>query len=1242
MTRIFLSIVLIFTLYLAQAQCFDRAINWVASTEGTFKSLAFGGSVFSETFKVPVYEENIWLSSSNVSVRVENIRYESVSPGSVSDYQQIPDSVVWHGVVGFSGGKPILQFMLLPFVRTENELKRIISFSIHISEYAGLKSAKVSSAWKNSSVLNAGKWIKIKTANRGIFKITYDKLREWGFSNPESVALFGNGGYVLPVMNNEPVTDDLSPYAFVRGKDKNGKDCMFFYSTGTISWAYNSIAGLFLPGQNPYAIETYFYLTDSQTPAIAQQAQEITENASRQSATFDDYQLHELESVNLLESGSRWFGERFLPGASQTITFSLTNADLSSPVRIRVNAAARSSATSAMSIALNGSAAGTMAFSGVTMSDITAAYASDRVTDLSKTLTSADLSVKLTYSANNSQSEAWLDYICLNYKSNLSLSSGVVFFRDVAASATGIISNLTLSNASSTTKILDVTDFTNSRIIPYSLSGTQAVFKVKGDGSLKEYVAFRTDGDFSEPEKVAEIATQNLHGLSAPDFLIVSNSTFLLAANEIAAIHRSNDGMDVEVVTPDKIYNEFSGGAPDAAGIRNFIRMLYEKGKSGESSKLKYVLLVGDGSYDNRNILRGGANCLPTYQSDNSILPTESFVSDDFFVLLDESEGGSTGIIDLGIGRIPSRTLAEAQVVVDKIANYTGAGALGNWRNAVCFIADDEDGNLHMSQAETLATYVNANHPELYTDKIYFDAYKQVATTGGEKYPEVTDAINKRVKEGALLLNYTGHANEKYLAEENVLGIPEIQAWTNSKKLPVFVTATCEFSRFDGDETSAGEYILFNEKGGGVGLFSTSRVVYSGANFNLNSKFFNYVFERDQDGNVFRLGDVMRLAKAASNTGTNKRNFTLLADPALRLSIPRYKVLTETINGKSAAELNDTIRSLSKVTVSGYIADYAGNKLDDFNGEIIPMVYDKAVNMETLGNGGEKPMEYTMQSNVIFKGLATVKNGVFEYSFFVPKDISFKTGQGKILYYADNGQIDANGVYNGFNIGGTSGNVLSDSDGPEVKLYLNSTNFKDNDKVSSNSVLLAYVSDATGINTVGTGIGHDITAVLDDDYSNTIVLNDYFQYNKDSYTSGTIVYPLTGLAEGVHRLRVKVWDVLNNSTEVEISFVVKDDFRVTLHDCYPNPVTDHVFFRFSHNQPDESFDVRVQVYNSNGSVIDQFDTWVTSDGISAGAIEWHPLQRVANLRSGLYVYRLLIQSGDGKKSSVAGKFIFSK
>ncbi|MDD4108505.1 MAG: type IX secretion system sortase PorU, partial [Prolixibacteraceae bacterium] len=779
-------------------------------------------------------------------------------------------------------------------------------------------------------------------------------------------------------------------------------------------------------------------------------------------------------------------------------------------------------------------------------------------------------------------------------------------------------------------KVWDITDLFNIREVPLRQDGNTVKGRYRTD-VIREFAAFNPDGIFPEPEFTGETENQNLHGLKTPEFLIISHPGFLTQAVELADFHREKDGMTVEVVSADQLYNEFSSGRKDAAAIRNFIKMFYDR-KEG----LKYVLLFGDGSYDNRNLGKSGSGFIPAFQSENSLNPVQSFVSDDYFVILDDNEDLITGSVDLGIGRLPVSSSYQAEVVINKIKNYYSGNALGKWRNTVCFFADDEDGGMHMSDSEKLTGQLNDNHGEFITKKIYFDAYKQVTGPGGESYPGVTEDINKAVKEGALILNYIGHANERFMADEKVLDVSHINSWSNFNRLPIFVTATCEFSRFDGHETSAGEYILLNPTGGGVGLFSTTRLAYAISNFQLSRSFYNFVFESDENGQPYRLGDIMRLAKINTISSVNKRNFSLLADPALRLSYPDYDVVTTEINGMDAESEVDTVGAMQLVTVSGIITGIDGAKVPDFNGKLIPTVYDKATMVKTLGNAGQTPVEFKVMENIIYNGEAEVINGEFTFSFVIPKDISYNPGQGKIVYYADNGETDANGVFDNFIIGG-AGSQITDNLGPDIQLYIDSPEFADGDQVNKNCMLLANIFDDNGINTVGSGIGHDITAILDNDYSNVMVLNDYYRSDPGDYKGGTVRFPLRNLSVGKHTLRVKAWDVANNSSEASIEFLVQDNFSITSVSNYPNPVSEYTYFTFEHNESDSSFDVIIEIFDLNGRRIDYFKNYTGSDGLKSNPVRWNLTRDDLKLRSGIYFYRITAKNSEGKITSESGK-----
>lgn len=1196
--------------------------------------------------KIPVYFKNVNVTDNARDFRfvIDNMIFEEIQVSSeLPEFKTLACEVEYFTKKLKTGNSSIFQLQLIPLKKENDKIYVLKSFDLKQIPVKLKSSVKIAHSWKNESVLKSGTWKKISTSGKGIYKIPHSRLSEWGFSTPANVKVFGGGGTILAEDPGKINYDDLPQLAVWQGKN-NGTDCLFFYAPGDTEWKQNQSTGLFEHDLNDYSTKGYFFLTENTGSAkMVEKINPVTEPSNVAVNTFSAYSFYEdeLENILPLGSGKNWYGNKFRSSSIKNITFNISNVENNSDISVKVNAVARSFQSSEMKILLNQMESGTLNFSAVNTGDPNALYASSKSSLLNTKVSGNDLTVTLKYyagQANNSTDDnavAWLDYVEVNFRKSIIAGNDPLFFRDLNSVAADNIAEFSIANSTTDTRVFDVTDWSEIKEIPGELISNNFTF-VRPANELREYVVFNNNGTFQEPELVGDVSNQNLHALSSPELLIIAHANFISYANQLADFHRSYDGMDVEVVNANQVYNEFSSGIKSATGIRNFIKMFYDR-----DEKLKYVLLFGDGSFDNKNIRPETENFIPTFQSENSLNPVESFVTDDYFVILDDGESVYNGAVDLGIGRLPVSTTYEAEIVTDKILNYYSTESFGEWRNSVCFIADDGDGGLHLSDSEKLAAMVNDNHPEFITDKIYLDAYPQETTPAGERYPDVTDAINKKVKDGVLVLNYVGHANERFMADEHVLDISNVNSWSNSINLPIFVTATCEFSRFDADDTSIGEYVLLNPNGGGIGLFSTTRVVFAYSNFLLSRSFYNFVFETDDSGNRYRMGDIMRLAKINTINTTNKRNFSLLADPALRLSYPRHKVATTRINGKDAIAETDTLGALQKINIEGSVTDYFGNVLNDFSGEISITVYDKEMVMHTLGNGGANPNSFKVQENIIYKGDVNAVNGTFTYSFVIPKDISYALGEGKIVYYASDGNVDAHGAFDNFVIGGSSGNNIVDNNGPEIDLYLDDTEFKSGDQTGKNPVLLAFLSDENGINTVGTGIGHDITAILDNEYSNVLVLNKYYKSNADDYTSGSISFPLQGLSVGKHTLKLKAWDIANNSTEEEIEFEVTGEFFISQVTNYPNPVESYTYFTFEHNQASEILDIVIEVFDQLGRRVDYLAQEVGSSGNKSNPVRWDFPETQTQLQNGIYVYRITAQNNEGLIASRSGKLLIS-
>ncbi len=1212
---------------------------------------------------LPVVSESLPLSgnlsSGSWGVELEEALFEPVPSDQLRfiDRKQIPDHIEVETFIQISRKKPFIRYEFVPLRRNAGtgQIERLVSCNPSArqtgSSNSVLKYSGNSRSYANQSVLAAGQWYKIRVKETGIHRIGYNDLISFGISDPAKARIFGNGGKQLTFDSSKDKKDDLieNPIYLATGNDGifNSGDFLLFFAEGPVSWSYSLPDKMFVHNMHLYSDFAYYFITtDAGTGRKVTQLPEVTGTPDYQVSSFDDYLFREKDSVNLIKSGQIWCWTHFSIELKWGFSFSFPNRISDAPVKMLSNLLSRSTRTSENSkfhLIIDDNVINTVSLPGVNTSNYEALFVSSSRTESVFTPKGGEFRLDIQYAPSNPAAEGWLDYLVLNTRSRIRYNGKQLKFRDIESIGQGVISRFSIQTNGDNIQVWDVTDKQSVKSLKVSGSGNMLSFSANTD-QLREFIAFNPlSADLPVPEFEGEdgmgiITNQNLHGEESPDMIIIVHNDLLEYAQDLADFHTEYDGIESLIVTPQQIYNEFSSGSQDATAIRDFLKMFYDR--SGSDLKLKYLLLFGDGSYDNKNITKEFATCLPTFQSLESFYPTSSYVTDDYFGLLDDGEGLEPGLLDIGIGRFPVVSPHDAEVMVDKVKHYKDPVTYGDWRNLICFIGDDEDGNSHMEDANTLAEKVNQYYPSFNLDKIFLDAYQQISVPAGERYPEVNRAINDRIKKGALIMNYIGHGSERGLAHEEILTTSDIQAWNNYDKLPLFITATCEFSRFDDHEfPSAGEMVVLNPDGGGIGLFTTTRLVYSSPNFRLNKELYDYIFNQKPDGSRYRFGDIMLLTKNAVGTELNKLNFTLLSDPALSLNFPENNIVMTSINDQAVGEFTDTLKALSQATVRGYIADLQGNKMEGFNGIVIPSVFDKEVVLNNLANDGGPIMEFTVQKNILFRGKVSVNQGDFKFSFIVPKDIAYNIGTGRFSYYATDGSSDANGVNLSVLIGGSADSVYTDLEGPEVRLYMNDTSFVYGGLTNENPVFLARVSDQYGINTVGNGIGHDVTAILDDNRQSILVLNDYYESDLDNYKSGMIRYPLQDLEPGTHKMKLKVWDILNNSTETEIQFEVMGSARLELKNIlnYPNPFTTHTEFYFEHNQANIPLDVQIQVFTVSGRLVKSFsflnvdNTQIESDSFRVGPVAWDGLDDFGDrIGRGTYIYRIRVRTLDDR------------
>ena len=1245
--------------------------------------LFFTGASYSESDGIlPRYSGQVKISNDqNFNADITNATFEPLTDAEtvlVNNSKLIDNSITVKTTVSVIRKQSIGTLSFIPLRKNvlTGKIEKLVSFDLSIKPYPSEKSVGRSvHTYASHSVLQTGKWYKIAIANDGIYKMSYSFLQSIGLDmstlNPENIRIYGNGGGMLSELNSVARPDDLLENAITVHNSVSGvfgpNDYVLFYGKGPNTWNFNnSKVPKFQHTLNLYSDFAYYFITIELGPGKRIQSQASSSQALNPAnnivSSFDDYGFHELDATNFIKSGRNWYGEYFDNIAAYNFSFAFPNIDATATATVKANIASRNmSGSSLYTLSCQSASNGHTIQS--TSGDPYAYVATDTITFFPSS--SPILTVNVT--KQTPDAVGWLDYIEVNARRQLTMSGDQMIFRDSKSMGASMVAQFNI-NYSQPIQIWDITDPANVALQSTTNTGTQAQYVLPTD-NLKQFIAF-TGGSYYTPTRVGEVVNQDLHSLTNKDFIIITHPDFYDAAVQLASFHETRDSIYSHIVTPQQIYNEYSSGAQDVTAIRDFLKMFYDRAGSNVNALPKYLLLFGDGSYDNKTRFSNNSNYIPTYESANSTALTGSYVSDDYYGCLDDNEGAmvdNVDAVDIGIGRFPVQTKSDAVTAINKIFSYkktgvapsiesanscsslTSGSPFGDWRNSVCFIADDEDNDLHLDQANSMATYVHDSASEYNVDKIFFDAYLQETTPGGDRYPGVSDAITKKVEKGCLIMNYTGHGGEVGIAHERVVEVSQINSWKNINSMPLFFTATCELSRYDDPERiSAGEYIFLNPSGAGIALFTTVRASYAGPNFGLNTEFYHAAF-KPINGKMPRLGDLYQIIKdKPDGCSLNGRNFTLLGDPALTLNYPKYDVSTDSIfSHPVSASISDTLKALSTVTISGYVRNKSNAVLSNYNGVIYPTVYDKAQNITTLSNDGSAigqspPRTFKLQKNVLFKGKVSVTNGYFRFTFVVPRDIAYNYGIGRISYYAENGNEDANGYYEKAYIGGTSTNHPTDVTGPDAKLYLNDTKFVFGGMTNENPDLYSILKDENGINTVGNGIGHDLTAILDGNTTNSIILNDYYQSDLNSYKSGSVRYPFSSLTEGNHTLKLKVWDVYNNSSETYTEFVVSKSAELALNHVlnYPNPFTTHTQFYFEENQCCQLLDVQIQIFTISGKIVKTIDKFVNAEGFRSEPIDWDGRDDFGDkIGRGVYIYRVKVKNSLGSTAEKIEKLV---
>ena len=1092
-------------------------------------------------------------------------------------------------------------------------------------------------SYAERSVLADGHWVKIRVSESGVCRMSFSELRSAGLE-PSQVRVFGYGGAQKEQDFSKPNIDDLPQVPVYVGEDY-----ILFYVQGPISWTYNG--SRFAHTRNTYSDFGYYLLSDDAGDMLLFPEAEAVSGSPTDVTYYSYYQVQDEDSVNLIDrtgvsgGGRTFYGEQFAAGQTRTFTFSTpyANGDNSS---VYIDMAANAATTSTVKAQLNNTSS-----KSIYISSIPDHYTFGVAGTISMNGASEEQNQRITMQFVNSNASAlaWLNYIEITTPSELVMTGSYMGIRSLVNRNTTNPVRFLLRNTTASTQIWDVTDLAAIQRMPTTMVDDQLAWVGTQADGVHEYIAVNTDGTkFVQAEVVGEVKNQNLHALSNIDYIIICPEGYEDVSEDLAKAHEAKQAITYAIVTDQQVYNEFSSGTPDATAYRWLMKMLYDRAKNGIGQQPRWLLLMGHGTFDNRKLLRNsGTSLLLTYQSKNSVNEIKAYATDDYFAYLDDNEGtiDTQGRMDIGVGRLPVESLDEARTTVDKLIQYIRNEQTGKWKNQLVYLADDGENGTHTETAEKSAELVRIKNPDFIVHKIFLDAYPQEVNASGESYPLAKNRVLNLLKNGVLFFNYSGHGGYNAITNESILNLKDIAGMTN-KNQAFWLFATCNFAQCDAGKRSAAETAVLNPKGGAIGILAATRTVYASQNTNLNRSVCDTLFGHSD---VFHydmtLGEAISIGKNLLGSDENKLAYVLLGDPCMRLNYPTdYHVETLT-------EM-DTLNALSVQHVEGRIIDEDLNTVSDFNGKVDITIYDKMQSIPTRDNdnvgGDPRVIAYNDYPNTIFSGATDVKEGLFNYTFMVPKDIRYNFDNGRIVYYAVTADsletAEAVGHFEQFIIGGTGSTVAIDTIGPEMEIYLNSPAFRNGDKTYATPRFFANLYDENGINTAGAGIGHDLMLIIDDDPKMIYSLNEYFTAANNSYQAGQVSYLMEELANGPHSLTFRAWDLLNNSTTKSLNFIVEAGLDPSIYNVttYPNPVQQSgvVHLIVNYDQPDELIETEIYLYNTAGQMVYSHK----QDNPDAVSINLPSL----GLNTGVYIYSVKIKSASSKYSTTSGKIIVTK
>lgn len=1211
------------------------------------------------------------LTPSFAEVELEAAKYIAVTKEELAliDTTVVGSQPIVTALHGTKYKKPIVNTYVLPFRKNEltGKFEKLISFTFKNKSKTStitkrfLREAATGTAEATKSVLAEGDWYKLSISGStnatgsGMHKLDYKFLASIGFPvntvDPRKIKLYGNGLGMLPLANATKRPDDLVENPILVVGQEDGKfdatDYILFYAKGPHAWNYKTSSNEFIHEKNLYSEAAFYFLTHSPdqsglriTPAVNNFSGGVEVNSS------PAHEFWESDDVNMLQSGNKWYSNPI--DNPLVINFNTRGIISSKPLTFVSSVMAQGKVETQFSYGILG-----QNFTQ-SLGETPAGDYGDKGKQSEKffTINNANgptLDVTISYNKiGNSLNKGYLDYFEVHYEKQIGLYGNQSTFNLIKLD-NKYIQKVVLNTASNAASVWEITAPGSYKLISTVFEGSNLVFN-DSINTYKEYVIF-SGNNFSPPIFVGKVANQDLHGITngkLPDMVLITVPSFLQAANELKSFRKLYNNLDVEVVTTEQIYNEFSSGKQDLTAIKDFLKMLYNR--SDESDSTGYVLLFGACSYDYKDRITGNTNIVPIFESFESLHNVDSYCSDDYIASLDNIEGDSWGrignflnTVDMGVGRLPARTPEEAMALVQKIKDYhTHPASLGKWRNRASFVADDTTpkevigSNQHATNSETASNVLESLDKNLNLSKFYVDSYQQISTPGGEISPDIKAALLNNINKGTLMVNYSGHGSESIWAQADIINIDDINALKNRYSLPFFITATCVFGRYDDpNKFSGGMSLSLNPIGGAIGLLTSTRPVYADSNTDLNSAFFKAMFPASTKSRIYpTMGQIMAETKNDSrvNRVENTRNFALLCDPSLTLAFPKQEVTMTSINGRPFnSELKDTLKALSVVTVKGEIKDN-GVSQKNFNGTVNLSLYDKVNIVSTIGAFPNKVMQFKVRNSLIYDGSVAVDSGKFTFQFVIPKDINYTVGSSKFSFYAQSsdGNHDAGNPDTSVMLGSSAQNIALDNTPPTIKLFMDDTTFINGGMTNTDTRLIAKLFDENGINISSSGIGHEITGLLSSD-KKVVVMNEFYTTINNSYKSGKVEYPFSKLEPGNYSLQFKAWDTYNNSSTSSIEFTVGEKFALQQVMNFPNPFITKTNFSFGHNRAGEELEVNIQITDEKGVLVKTISKTIYSSPNTVSDIDWMgDGDSGQRLSSGVYIYKIRVTSPKDK------------